>query len=331
MPRTPPTIAAPLPQDFRVLALAKATGLTRREAFGAAAEVWVWLSVQATDGIVPRTAADALDAVVDIGGFGQAMLQAGLVGIVDDGLVLPAELRHQQRDERGIGAAEAGDRDDSQLRRKSLNAESARRYRRKKRVTGSASKNDATKPRSLGHVAGHEVRVFEGQFGPYAMLLGATLGGEPYKKLTTGDKTWDIGSVTLAEVLPGLVQKWEAIHDRERKIHDPSKRKILAPAFEALRAAAARHADGADASSRHADASALASSSADGSCADKSLMGNGLDSPGASSQRHADALSSMSSLSSLSLSSLEEKRERERRERKVKSKRARTNSGSANA
>lgn len=323
MPTTP-TIVAPLPHDPRVIMLAQATGLTRREAFGAAAEAWEWLAAHATDGLVVKAAPDALTALVDVAGFGPAMIAAGLVGVVDDGLVLPAELRRHERDQRvGRGAADAGDRDDSQLRRKALNAESARRYRKRKRMTGSASKSDAPKPRSLGHVAGHEVRVFEGQFGPYAMLMGATLGGERFKKLTTGDKSWTIGTVTLADVLPGLVQKWQAVHDREQKIHDPAKRKILDPPFEALRAAAARHADGADASSRHADASSLASSSSGGGSAYKSASGNGLDAPGASSSRHADGVSSMSSISSLSLSSPEEKREREEREESEIKERAR--------
>lgn len=312
MPATPRTILAPLPNDPRIMALAKSVGLPRREAFAVAAEAWAWMAAVEVGGLVKKTPPDSLDGLVDVEGFGTAMLQVGLVGVVDDSLVLPAELRRLERDQcDGRVAADGGDHEDHELRRKALNAESARRYRRKKRMTGSASKSAAAKPRSLGRVAGHEVRVFDGQYGPYAMLLGATLGGASYKKLTTGDKTWSVDTVTLADALPGLLQKWQTIHEREQKVSDRSKRKILDPPFAALQAEAARHAD---ASSRHADASALASSSSDGGAARKPASGNGLDAPNASSSRHADALSSMSSISSLSLSSPEEKREREERE-----------------
>jgi hypothetical protein len=309
MPKTFPTIVAPLPHDPRVMVLAKSVGLTRREAFGAAAEAWAWMSVMAVNDIVPQTAPDSLDAVVgDIDGFGQAMLQAGLVGTVDDGLALPAELRQrQQRDARGGEAA--ADDDPSEVRRKALNAEAARRYRKKARVTGSKAKSASKSYRTLGFVAGHEIRAFDGQFGPYAMVLGATLGGQAFKKLTAGAKDKTLESVTLADVLPGIVAKWKDIHDRERRIPDPEKRKALVPPFDALRSAAERHHDGDDVSCRHGDASASASSS-NRQGADANPSGDsGLGAVGASSSRHDDALSSMSSSSSLSFS--KKKREEE--------------------
>jgi hypothetical protein len=185
MPRTPPTIVAPLPKDFRVLALAKATGLTRREAFGAAAEAWEWMLGEAEDDIVPRTAVDALDVVVDIAGFGQAMLEAALVGTVDGGLVLPAELRNQQRDERGGRAtAAAEDQGDKKERERKGARIRKRRSRANKALTTPASKDTSVTPavgaavkrmpRCLGTVDGFPVMLLWGSYGPFYKLAGAS-------------------------------------------------------------------------------------------------------------------------------------------------------------
>jgi hypothetical protein len=338
MPKTPPTIVAPLPDDPRVMSLAKTVSLTRREAFAAAAEAWAWMARQAVDGIVPQTAPDSLDSVVDIAAFGQAMLQAGLVGVVNDGLVLPAELRRrEQHDERGGGAAaaaEGGDEDGRERRRKEQNAAAARRYRKRHpKPLGSKPKSSGNAWRSLGRVAGHEVRVFDGPHGIYALLLGATVGGET-SKLTAGNKSWSLDTVTLADVVPGLVEKWKVKHQREAGRFVPQP---LSPTYEALRddadkimalakverAAAAheapgvaRHADDDDASSRHADASSsviIPSSSPEANGERKSCDGMGLDAPAASSSRHADALSSIS-VSLTSSSYKEEDMGREGRE-----------------
>lgn len=327
MPKTPPTIVAPLPHDPRVMALAKSVSLTRREAFAAAAEAWAWMSVMAVEDIVPQTAPDSLDAVVgDIDGFGQAMLQAGLVGTVDGGLVLPAELRQlQQRDERGVGAAASAaavddkTKDGKTRRRKAQNAAASRTYRRKTKVTNPKPKPSSSGNawRSLGHVAGHEVRAFDGPHGVYVMLLGATVGGATHK-LTAGNKAWSLDTVTLAEALPGLLDKWKTVHQKESGRLVPMP---LLPAYSDFRDEAARvsllaklgqetsrHADAADASSRHADASATVSrpsATPEAETEQKPNGGMGLDASAASSFRDADALSSMS-VCSTSSSSIEE-------------------------
>ena len=312
MPATPPTIIAPLPSDPRVMLLAKSTGLTRREAFGVAAEAWAWMSAMAVDGIVPMTPPDSLDTLVDVAGFGQAMLEAKLVGVVDDGLVLPAELRRLERDERG-GHRDHGDDgevDPKVLRRRESNRIAARKSRRKGRLLGKKTvktSDDTATYRNLGRVAGHEVRVYNGPHGCYAMLLGATVNGDLHK-LTTGDKAWSLDTVRLVDTLPGLLEKWKS-KSRPRGLNDTAPR--LVPAYTALRddverltalakieaGETYRHADGDDASSRHADASA----SSAGPSADpdtdgewKSVDDNGLDASGASADRHADAPSSMS-------------------------------------
>jgi hypothetical protein len=321
MPTTPPTIVAPLPHDPRVIMLAQATGLTRREAFGAAAEAWAWLSVMANDGLV-KAAPDALTALVDVAGFGPAMIQAGLAGVVDDGLVLPAELRRLERDQRGGRGAAAGAADGMDgkiIRRREQNRVASRRYRKTTRTTCSKEKTsgDANNYRSLGRVADHEVRVYNGPHGCYAILLGATVDGGLFK-LTTGDKAWSIDTVRLVDALPGLLDKWKS---KSRALgHNPPP--TLVPSYADFRDAAervsvvaklkaaegARHADGDDASSRHADASASSAGPSADPDADgerKSPDDKGLDASSASADRHADAFSSMS-VSSTSSSHEEE-------------------------
>jgi hypothetical protein len=168
MPRTPPTIVAPLPHDPRVMSLAKSVSLTRREAFAAAAEAWAWMSVMAVDDIVPQTAPDSLDSVVDIADFGQAMLQAGLVGVVNDGLVLPAELRRRERDQRAARvAADVEDDGDRRERDRKGARIRKRRSRAQKRLTKPATPSQVadvpatttTAPRKLGTVDGFAVML----------------------------------------------------------------------------------------------------------------------------------------------------------------------------
>jgi hypothetical protein len=173
MPRTPPTIAAPLPRDPRVLLMAKMLNVSRADAYTAVADVWAMLAADAEGDIVKDWTLEMLDAVVEMemAGCGTAMLKAGLVGIVDDGLVLPAELRHQQRDQRG-GAAAAVDEDqgDRLERQRKAARIRQRRSRANKALTTPASKDttvtptagDTTAkwtPRRLGTVEGHDVML----------------------------------------------------------------------------------------------------------------------------------------------------------------------------
>lgn len=184
MPKTPPTIIAPLPNDPRVMALAKSVSLTRREAFAAAAEAWAWMSVMAVDDIVVNTAADSLDGLVDVAGFGAAMLQAGLVGVVNDGLVLPAELRRRERNERGGRIAHAEDQDDKVERARKNARVRQRRRRAGKALTKPTLKPSPSptaedtglkrKPHRLGDVDGFPVMLLWGSFGPFYKLAGAS-------------------------------------------------------------------------------------------------------------------------------------------------------------
>jgi hypothetical protein len=333
--RTPPTMVAPLPRDPRVMELAKALTISRREAIAAALEAWAWMMTMEHDGVVPDAVPDSLDGVVDIPGFGQAMLQARLVGVVNDGLVLPAELRQQQRDHGG-GPAVAADGvqgDDAKTeRRREQNRVSARRYRRKTTVTGSKAKPSIGADwRSLGRVAGHEVRAYVGQYGCYAILIGATVDGTSFK-LTTGDKAWSLDTVRLTDALPGLVKKWKVNSVRRGFPAPGTPGPTLVPSLDALRddadrltmleklaADGGRHADGDDASSRHADASAAsAGPSADPTAEGerKSHEHKGFHAAEPSADRHADALSSIS-FSSKSSSSREEEEDMSEQARKA--------------
>jgi hypothetical protein len=284
------------------------------------------MSVMAVEDIVPQTAPDSLDAVVgDIDGFGQAMLQVGLVGTVDGGLVLPAELRQRhQRDERireAAAAPAADDDDEKERRRKAQNAAASRAYRRKNKVTNPKPKPSGNPFRTLGRVAGHEVKVIQGPHGPYAKVVGATVGGEQFHKFTAKVRDITFEAVTLTDVLTGLVEKWKSIHDRERGRFDERSAQVLVPSFADFKDAAervllvakieqegARHADAADASARHADASATVSRPSATPEADsgrKSSGDNDFPSQQPSANAHADGASSVSA-SSESSSSIEE-------------------------
>jgi hypothetical protein len=168
MPAATRTIVAPLPNDPRVMTLAKSLGLSRREAFACCCEAWAWLSVMAVDGIVGNAVPDTLDGIVDVVGFGQAMLEARLVGVADDGLVVPSELRVQR--ERGIGrsGADADDEDDDDRHRKSGRIRQRRCRARKalnkpavQAVAPAAAENPSArpKPRQLGDVDGRAVML----------------------------------------------------------------------------------------------------------------------------------------------------------------------------
>ncbi len=264
MPATLPTIVTPLPSDPRVMKLAKATALTRREAFGAAAEAWAWLAAHAVNGIVPATEPDTLDGIVDVPGIGQAMLAVGLVGTVNDGLVLPGELRERQRDDdepRRRHRDDDADGDPDERRREGWR-DASRRYRRRTKVTAPKTQPTTSKPwRSLGRVAGHEVRVYDGPHGCYARVIGATLNGQGCGKFTAGDKGWSLEDVTLVDVLPALVEKWKTL-TAPRGLADPLRAE---PTYDAFRDDAERltvlekcrraEADRGDAEPRHDDAS----------------------------------------------------------------------------
>lgn len=201
MPRTPPTIVAPLPDDPRVFALAKASGLATREAYACAAESWAWMADKAVDDIVVNVAPDSLDAVVEVEGFGQAMLQAGLVGTVDGGLVLPAELRRL--------AAGKGRTESSKERRRRLDSDRKKIKRRQNRLTQASSKTAAVTPtaevterkgmiRRLGDIDGFPVMLLWNRKGePFYKLAGA----QPDEVTAT---VTDPESPTLADALVAL-------------------------------------------------------------------------------------------------------------------------------
>lgn len=311
MPKTPATIIAPTPTDSRVLLLADRLCVSRADAYFAVAEAWTQLSLEADDdGIVKGWTPASLEALVDLeaADLGKTIVDLGLVDVAADGLVLPAELRRH----RVAGNVDGPAGDD---RRKTRNAEAARRYRRKQKTLGKSLKpSRASSWRSLGKVAGHEVRAVDGEHGVYAVVADARVGGELFRKFTTGDKSWTLQTVTLLDALPGLLAKWKVVHDKEAQTWDASRRKPLEPSYDAFRAecerihamaklervaaaapsAMTRHDDGDDGD----DASSFSSSS-DGPAAERKSHGDGtLNVDGASSPRHHDAPSSMSSMSS---------------------------------
>lgn len=239
MPATPPTIIAPLPSDPRVMLLAKSTGLTRREAFGVAAEAWAWMAAMAVDGIVPMTPPDSLDTLVDVTGFGQAMLEAKLVGVVDDGLVLPAELRCSQRDVAEPRRRQADDhaRGDDDERRRRSDRERQRRHRKNKTLTKPATATTSTRsdddcsaraPRRLGDVEG------------YAVMLLFRRDGVPFYKLTGATPTEWTGTVTDPDN-PALADAFGALHATMKRKGGWTDKSDMRPTVEQLVSAAERY------------------------------------------------------------------------------------------
>jgi len=345
MPATPPTIRAPLPTDPRIMSLAKSVGLPRREAFAVAAEAWAWMSVMEVGGLVKKTPPDSLDGLVDVEGFGHAMLQAGLVGVVDDSLVLPAELRHHEADQgESRRRAAAVSEEEKADRRREQNRESARRCRATAKLTRpAAAPAPSSKPkwRSLGRAAGHEVRVFDGPHGVYASVLNATLNGKACKKLTAGDKGWSLESVRLVDVLPGLVEKAQtltrsgplgeslALTPAPADLEEAAAREQIIAAFREGESAdqGSRHADASACQQRQHDASASVSKTSASTDAESEPNANGdneLPRQQTSASGDADAPSSSLSSSKSSSSLEEEDMEREGRE-------GREGSGSADA
>ena len=238
MPATPPTILAPTPSDPRLLLLAKSTGLTRREAFGVAAEAWAWMAAMAVDGIVPMTPPDSLDTLVDVTGFGQAMLEAKLVGVVDDGLVLPAELRRSQRDVAEPRRRQAVDHacDDDERRRKA-DRDRQRKYRKNKTLTKPAAATtsmrsdddcSARAPRRLGDVEG------------YAVMLLFRRDGVPFYKLAGATPTEWTGTVTDPDN-PSLADAFGALHATMKRKGGLTDTSDMRPTVEQLVGAAERY------------------------------------------------------------------------------------------
>jgi hypothetical protein len=214
-------------------------------------------------------------------------------------------------------------------KRRAQNRKSSRKYRCKNKKKSALLASKSQKEwRSLGHVAGHEVRVFDGPYGVYAMVLGATVDGQACQTFTAGNKSWSLDTVTLPDVLPALLAKWQKVSARRgldltgprvqptyEDFRDHVDRLTVIKTVELLAVeqtesrVVTRRADGGDAICRHVDvssASSFASSISHGRCETKLLERKDLGATQASAPRLADALSSMSSLSKSSSSCEEE-------------------------
>lgn len=161
MPRTIPTTRAPYPKDHRVVHLGQLLNVSRSQALGAVVIAWAWLEDEEEGGVVPGSP-NLLDSVVEIPGAGQALVDAGLVGVSPDGIVLPKGLHRDSG--RAKGATESPDE-----RRRRKDRERKAKSRRDKKLTKPSAKQGSPlteeqsgptwAPRSLGHVNGHNVML----------------------------------------------------------------------------------------------------------------------------------------------------------------------------
>ena len=161
MPKTISTTIGPNPTDRRVLQLEQLLNVSRPHAVGVVVMSWAWLHAEQTEGVVPGTPS-MMDIVVDMTGAGQALVEAGLVGVSPDGLILPLELRRQ------ADRAARSDESPTDRRRRKDNERKAK-SRRNQRLTKPASKPSPSPtaeatvvkwtPRRLGTVDGHDVML----------------------------------------------------------------------------------------------------------------------------------------------------------------------------
>ena len=242
MMKTPPTIPAPLPTDYRLLSLARLLSVSKRDALAATVEAWAWIQSQATGGIVPQPVA-LLDTVAEIEGYGDAAVAVGLVGTADGHIVAPAELR--QADAQGT-ARRSGTADDEERKKKERLKK--RNQRNGSRLTGkvktpkppptdaaaATSTTTGRAPRRLGSVAGMDIMLLWSKRNEawFYKCDGAT-------PELTGTVT-DPNNLTLAAALKALLNaRLTQAHREKGKLVQP----VFSPSMEDLVAAARQERD----------------------------------------------------------------------------------------
>jgi hypothetical protein len=180
MPKTFLTTVAPLPTDRRVLQLEQLLNVSRSQAVGIVVMAWAWMLAEESEGVV-QDSPKILDSVVNIAGAGQALVDAGLVGVEPAGLVVPLGAR--QAADRATRNGESAD----ERRRRKVN-ERQQKSRKRRRLTNpsQASRSkasppaaEATKPRPmsrrLGTAAGYPVMLIYRKDGiPFYKLANST-------------------------------------------------------------------------------------------------------------------------------------------------------------
>lgn len=71
-------------RDIRTMLMASRLGVTAFDVVGRLHEFWSWSQDHTSDGLLPRASTALIDAVVELPGFAEAMLEAGWLELVDD-------------------------------------------------------------------------------------------------------------------------------------------------------------------------------------------------------------------------------------------------------
>lgn len=180
MPKTFTTTVSPIPTDARVLHLEQLLAVSRSQAVGVVVMSWAWMLAEESEGVVSLPVT-ILDKVVDIEGAGQALVDAGLVGVEPAGLVLPLGVR--QAADRAQHQGESADD-----RRRRQQRDRTTKFRRRNKLTSppQASRLKASpptaealstscKPRPLGKVEGRTIMLLYRRDGvPFYKLQGAS-------------------------------------------------------------------------------------------------------------------------------------------------------------
>jgi hypothetical protein len=262
MPRTFTTTVAPSPTDARVLHLEQLLSVSRSQAVGVVVMSWAWMLAEESEGVVPLPVT-ILDKVVDIEGAGQALVDAGLVGVEPGGLILPLGVR-QAADR----ATRKGESKDERKRRMGNDRQKKCRKRIKLTSPSQASRSKTSPPTTEAPAASRKPARLGTVEGRPIMLLFRR-DGVPFYKLQAASPKDFTGTVTDPDN-PSLADAFVALMSTMRREKDKGFHSgdTFRPTMEQMVAAARlererREAAVADAARREQANQALAEASAE--------------------------------------------------------------------
>ena len=247
MPKTFPTTVAPMPTDRRVLQLEQLLNVSRSQAVGIVVMAWAWLLAEESEGVVPGEPR-ILDSLVNIDGAGQALVDAGLVGVEPAGLVLPLGVRHvaERATKRGESAEDRRRRKASERKQKSrkrgeLASPSQASGSKTSPPTAEAARSSQS-PRCLGYVEGC----------PVMLLYNARQGVPFYIVRNATPKEWT-ASVTDPQ-RPSLADALVSLHSAMKRESGKGMHAddTFSPSLEQMVAAAAKERDSRQATAAEA-------------------------------------------------------------------------------
>jgi hypothetical protein len=263
MPKTFTTTVAPIPTDARVLHLEQLLSVSRSQAVGVVVMSWAWMIAEESEGVVPLPV-KILDNVVDIEGAGQALVDAGLVGLEPGGLILPLGVR-QAADR----ATRKGESKDERRKRQQNERQETCRKRQRLNKPSKASGPKAILPTAEAPAPRQMSRRL-GTVGIYDIMLLYRKDGVPFYKLAGAAPREFTGTVSdpenpsLQDAFKALLQAMKRACDLDRLDHGANFRPSMEEMVVAAKADRDRRlAAEADAARREQANQSLAEASAE--------------------------------------------------------------------